>query len=105
MSLLHELGHAYYVTYDPEEELNNEFNILVNGTEEERNNYYDKEKQLSKGYLSYEEKWVIQKVENPAAKKLKQSQRKSHAKSGKFKTNSVFSTIPSEKRMYKKTRH
>jgi RHS repeat-associated protein len=96
IGLLHELGHTYYQKYDPEERSGDMPKLEDYKSAEEWNGAMDKYEEVEKGetqgYDGYEEKWVIEKVENPGAKKSGQSERKEHHYKEKYKAKTPSST-------------
>jgi hypothetical protein len=108
VSLIHELGHAYYTFYDPiGKEL--EMNQLIEAGDWDGLTQFERKEQQETGgkfgFKNYEEMWVIKKVEHFATKALNQSQRNSHGKAGKYKAKSLFSTESLEDRYYPQVKH
>jgi len=95
IGLLHELGHSYYQYYNPEGRHVPDPNEYGGNTVEWKkalDEFLKTEIEETEGYDGYEEKWVIENVENPAAKKANQAQRKDHQYKEKFKAKSPIST-------------
>jgi RHS repeat-associated protein len=97
ISLIHELGHTYYQKYNPDgnqapkfTEFEEDIEAFLKATDD----FILKENECTKdiGTGGYEEKWVIQEVENPAAKKAGQGIRLTHDFKEKFKAESPTST-------------
>jgi len=108
VSLLHELGHAYWKQNDPLGKIMEELN-LYNPYDFEGLAQYERDEAVATGgyhgYKDYEEMWVIKEIEHFAARQLGQGQRTSHGKMGKFKATDLFSTSGTETFIYPENRH
>ncbi|WP_367390043.1 RHS repeat-associated core domain-containing protein [Lewinella sp. LCG006] len=93
LSLLHELGHAYYQQYDPEGRAKDEPDPTSLTYLEDLDRYEQKQKEETGIFDNYEDKWIIDNVENPAADILGFSKRNSHTHKTKYKAINPFSTI------------
>jgi RHS repeat-associated protein len=100
VSLLHELGHAYYLHYDPLGENQRQLDAINRG---EIATYFEEELRSTggeRGFKGYEEMWVIKSVEHYAAKVLGQNRRSNHGKAGKYRAVSPFLTESLEELLY-----
>jgi RHS repeat-associated protein len=90
VGLLHELGHTYFDVYKRDQAVD-EPKIEDFDNIEDFNKAYNAYESSFGAYDNPEDKWVIERVENPAAINLGQPTRKAHSYKRKFQARGPFS--------------